>query len=94
MDRYPESANSNLARVNIFHLTSAVSDYDEKFLFMNVSEDDSEIVDAAFKTTIINSRSLYLGRIILKCSFRYNVAYGLAIQAIGDHVRSSFFSVC
>ena len=32
-DRYSEGANSNPARVNIFQLTSAVSDYHEKFLF-------------------------------------------------------------
>ena len=42
-DRYPEGTSSNLARVNIFQLTSAVSDYHEKFLFMYISEDDSEI---------------------------------------------------
>ena len=40
--RYPEGASSNPARVNIFQLTSAVLDY-EKFLFMYISEDDSEI---------------------------------------------------
>ena len=32
-DRYPEGASSNPARVNIFQLTSAVSDYHEKFLY-------------------------------------------------------------
>ena len=42
-DRYPESASSNPARVNIFQFTSAVSDYHEKFLFMYISEDDYEI---------------------------------------------------
>ena len=31
-DRYPEGASSNPARINIFQLTSALSDY-EKFLF-------------------------------------------------------------
>ena len=31
------------AGVNIFQLTSAVSDYHEKFLFMYISEDNSEI---------------------------------------------------
>ena len=43
MDRYSEGASSNPARVNIFQLTSAVSDYREKFLFMYIPEDDSEI---------------------------------------------------
>ena len=33
-DRYPEDASSNPARVNIYQLTSAASDYREKFLFM------------------------------------------------------------
>ena len=42
-DWYPEGASSNPAPVYIFQLTSAVSDYHEKFLFMNISEDDSEI---------------------------------------------------
>ena len=38
-----EGASSNPARVNTFELTSAVSDYHEKnFLFMYISEDDSE----------------------------------------------------
>ena len=35
--------NSNPVRVNIFQLTSAVSDYHENVLFMYISEDDSEI---------------------------------------------------
>ena len=42
-DRYPESASSNPPRVNIFRLTSSVSDCHEKFLFTYISEDDSEI---------------------------------------------------
>ena len=42
-DRYPKGASSNSARVNIFQLTSSVSDYHEKFLFEYSSEDDSEI---------------------------------------------------
>ena len=29
-DRYPESTNSSLGRVNVFQLTSAVSDYHDK----------------------------------------------------------------
>ena len=33
VDRCPEGASSNPARVNNFQLTSAVSDYHEKFLF-------------------------------------------------------------
>ena len=33
-DQYLEDASSNPARVNIFELTSAVSDYHEKFLFI------------------------------------------------------------
>ena len=33
MDRYPEGASSNPARVNVFQLTSAVLDYHEKCLF-------------------------------------------------------------
>ena len=41
-DRYPEGVSSNPARVNIFRLTLAVSDYQDKFLFMYISEDDSE----------------------------------------------------
>ena len=41
-DRYPEGASSNPARVNIFKLTSAVSDYHQKFLFTYISKDDSE----------------------------------------------------
>ena len=40
---YPEGASSNPASVNTFQLTSVVSDYHEKFLFMYISEDDSEI---------------------------------------------------
>ena len=42
-DRYSEGASSNPARVNIFQLTLSVSDYHEKFLFVYISEDDSEI---------------------------------------------------
>ena len=42
-DRYLEAASSYPARVNIFQLISAVSDYHEKFLFMYIYEDDSEI---------------------------------------------------
>ena len=42
-DRYPEGASSNPTRINIFQLTSAVSDFHEKFLFVYISEDDSEI---------------------------------------------------
>ena len=42
-DRYPEGASSNAARVNIFQLTSTLKDYHEKFLFMCISVDDSEI---------------------------------------------------
>ena len=42
-DWYPEGVSSNPAWVNIFQLTLAVSDYHEKFLFMYISEDDSEI---------------------------------------------------
>ena len=42
-DWYPESASSNPARVNIWQLTSAVLDYHEKFLFVYIYEDDSEI---------------------------------------------------
>ena len=34
--------SSNPTQVNIFQLTSAGSDYHENFLFMYVSEDDSE----------------------------------------------------
>ena len=34
-DRYLEGVSSNPARVNTFQLTSAVSDYREKFLFKN-----------------------------------------------------------
>ena len=34
VDRYPKGANSNPARVNGFQLTSAVSDYHVKLLFM------------------------------------------------------------
>ena len=34
---------SNLAGVDIFELILAVSGYHEKFLFMYISEDDSEI---------------------------------------------------
>ena len=41
-DRYPKRASSNPSRVNIFQLTLAVSDYHEKFLFMYISENDSE----------------------------------------------------
>ena len=40
---YPEVASSNPARVKIFQLTSAMSDCNEKFLFLYISEDDSEI---------------------------------------------------
>ena len=36
-DRYPDDASSNPARVNIFQLTSVVSDYGEKFLFLFIS---------------------------------------------------------
>ena len=36
-------ASSNPARVNIFQSISAASDYHEKFLFIYISEDDSEI---------------------------------------------------
>ena len=43
MDRYPEGASSNRARVNIFQSTLAVSDYHEKFRFMYISMDDSGI---------------------------------------------------
>ena len=46
-DRYSEGASSNPTRVNIFQLTSAVSDYHEKFLFMYISEDDSETVQTS-----------------------------------------------
>ena len=42
-DRYPKGASSKLARVNIFQLISVVSDYHEKFLFIYISEGDSEI---------------------------------------------------
>ena len=37
-DRYPEGAKSNLARVNTFQLTSALSDYHENFLLMDLSK--------------------------------------------------------
>ena len=43
-DWYPASAHSNPARVNIFQLTSAMSDYHEKFLFVCISKDDSEML--------------------------------------------------
>ena len=43
MDRYPEGASSNLAQVNVFQCISAVSDYHEKFLFMYIYDDDSEM---------------------------------------------------
>ena len=39
MDRYPEGASSKIARVNIFQLTSIVSDYKEK-LFGRVKLDN------------------------------------------------------
>ena len=37
-DRYPEGASSNPAQVNFFQLTSALSDYHEKFLFIGYPE--------------------------------------------------------
>ena len=43
VDHYPKGASSNPASVNIFHFTSAVSDYHEKFLFMYIFKDSSEI---------------------------------------------------
>ena len=42
-DRYPKGASSIPTGVNIFQLASTVSDYPEKFLFVYISEDDSEI---------------------------------------------------
>ena len=38
VDRYPKSASSNPARVNILEFTSAASDYHENFLFMYLWE--------------------------------------------------------
>ena len=37
VDRCPEGASSNPTRVNIFHLTSAVSDYHKKFPYIKLS---------------------------------------------------------
>ena len=50
MDRYPECASSNPARVNIFQLISAASDYHGKFFFMYISEDDSETYSIYFSS--------------------------------------------
>ena len=43
VEQYPKNVSSNPAQVNIFQLTLAVSDYHEKFFFMYISDNDSEI---------------------------------------------------
>ena len=45
-DRYPEGANSNPTLVNIFQLTSTVSEYHEKYFgFLNKSKARTNTVD-------------------------------------------------
>ena len=42
-EQYHKSVSSNPTQVYILQLTLAVSDYHENFLFLYISEDDSEI---------------------------------------------------
>ena len=58
-DKYPEGVSSNPARVNIFQLTSAVSDYHgEKKVCSCISEDDSEIkTDQSVKAFLLTIKT-------------------------------------
>ena len=69
MGRYLESASSNPARVKVFQLTSAVSDYHEKILVIYISADDSETTPLCWTTllhpTLFNRLPRYVHRTFL-----------------------------